>query len=407
MSLSKRIQNFFASPKGRLTGLWLSYFLYWGSIAPFVPYVGLYYDSVGLTGTQIGTLNSVRAIVSFVSAIAIAFLTDLLRRRKLIFVLCILGMIAALFIFPFAVSFATLLPVIALYSAFQAPAIAILDQDTLSTLENPRNYSKVRVGGSYGWGIIIFFAGLIIDRPGMPLTIIFSLHIFFLLVLLLLVAFTPKTDPAASAEKASFKDVRDLFRKPGFMLWMGMVFLFGMAEASLINFLFLHIRNIGGSASLMGLAMTFAIIGEIIGFNFARRLQGRVGSRRMIVLAFAIRTIWYILIGLNHIPLFVLPIMILAGGSFSLIEAGSVAYVNERSPSRIGTTAQGVRSSILMRISAALGSLFAGAIYQRSGSARMYLIMAIISIVSLILAAFLRNAERRREAMAKNSMAGQ
>jgi predicted MFS family arabinose efflux permease len=397
MSLTNRIKDFFASPKGRLSGLWLSYFLYWGSIAPFIPYVGLYYESVGLSGTQIGTLNSVRALVSFVSAIAIAFLTDLLRRRKLIFVLCIIGMIAALFIFPFALSFATLIPIIALYSAFQAPAIAILDQDTLSTLENPRNYSKVRVGGSYGWGIIIFFAGLIIDRPGIPLTIIFALHIFFLLFLLALVAFTPKTDTVSTTEKASLKDIVDLFRHPGFSLWMGVIFLFGMAEASLINFLFLHIRNIGGSASLMGLAMTFAILGEIIGFNFARRLQGRIGSRRMIVYAFAIRTIWYIFIGLNHIPLLVLPIQILGGGSFSLIEAGSVAYVNERSPQRIGTTAQGVRSSILLRLSAAIGSLFAGAIYQRSGSARMYLIMAIVSAASFILAAILRNIEHRRE----------
>ena len=398
MPLINRIKDYFASPKGRLSGLWLSYFLYWGSVAPFIPYVGLYYESVGLSGTQIGTLNSVRALVSFISAIAIAFLTDLLRRRKLIFVLCIIGMIAALFIFPFALSFATLIPIIALYSAFQAPAIAILDQDTLSTLENPRNYSKVRVGGSYGWGIIIFFAGLIIDRPGMPLTIIFALHIFFLLFLLALVAFTPKTDTVSTTEKASLKDIGDLFRRPGFTLWMGVIFLFGMAEASLINFLFLHIRNIGGSASLMGLAMTFAILGEIIGFNFARRLQGRIGSRRMIVYAFAIRTIWYIFIALNHIPLLVLPIQILGGGSFSLIEAGSVAYVNERSPQRIGTTAQGVRSSILLRLSAAIGSLFAGAIYQRSGSARVYLIMAIVSAASFILAAILRNVERRREA---------
>jgi len=397
MTLTNRIKDYFASPKGRLSGLWLSYFFYWGSIAPFIPYVGLYYDSVGLSGNQIGALNSVRAIVSFVSAIAIAFLTDLLRRRKLVFILCILGMIAALFVFPFALSFVTLLPIIALYSAFQAPAIAILDQDTLSTLENPRNYSKVRVGGSYGWGIIIFFAGLIIDRPGMPLSVMFTMHIFFLLVLLLLVAFLPKTDPAGVVEKASFQDVVDLFHRPGFLLWMGIIFLFGMAEASLINFLFLHIRDIGGSSSLMGLAMSFAILGEIIGFNLAKRVQGRVGSRRMIVLAFLFRTFWYILIGINRNPLLVLPIQILGGGSFSLIEAGSVAYVNERSPARIGTTAQGIRSSILLRLSAAVGSLIAGSLYQSVGSARMYLIMAGLSVFSLILAAILRTAERRRE----------
>ena len=403
MSLFFRAKEYFASPKGRILGLWTSYFFYWGSLAPFIPYVGLYYDSIGLSGTQIGALNSLRAVVSFISAIAIAFLADVLRRRKLILVICILGMMAALIIFPFMASFVTLLPIIALYSAFQAPAIAILDQDTLSALENPRNYSKVRVGGSYGWGIIIFFAGLLIDRPGTPLTIIFVLHIILLLILLALVAFLPKSDPVATEEKASFKDVADLFRYPGFALWMAVIFLFGMAEASLINFLFLHIRDIGGSTTLMGLAMSFAILGEVIGFSLARRMQRRIGSRRMIVLAFAIRTVWYLLIGLNRSPLLVLPILILSGGSFSLIEAGSVAYVNERAPQRIGTTAQGVRSSILLRLSAAVGSLIAGAIYQRSGSAQMYLVMAVISALSFFLAALLRRADRRRESLVKST----
>jgi len=397
MSLINRIKAFFTSPKGRLIGLWLSYFFYWGSLAPFVPYVSLYYETIGLAGTQIGALNSVRAIVSFVSAIAIAFLSDVLRRRKLVLVLCIFGMIATLIAFPYMASFVTLLPIIAFYSAFQAPAIAILDQDTLSTLENPRNFSKVRVGGSFGWGTIIFFAGLLLDRPGTSLTIIFTLHIILLLVLLLLVAFTPKTVPASDGQKASLKDVITLFRHPGFGLWMGIIFMFGMAEASLINFLFLHIRDIGGSASLMGLAMTFAILGEIIGFNLAKRVQGRVGSRRMIVLSLAFRTVWYVLISLNRVALLVLPIQILGGISFSLIEAGSVAYVNERAPQRIGTTAQGIRSSILLRLSAAVGSLVAGSLYQRSGSARMYLIMAGVSAFSLFLAALLRRTERRRE----------
>ena len=50
-------------------------------------------------------------------------------------------------------------------------------------------------------------------------------------------------------KKASLKDVLDLLRHPGFGLWMGVIFLFGLAEASLINFLFLHVRDIGGIAS--------------------------------------------------------------------------------------------------------------------------------------------------------------
>ena len=399
MSFFTRVKAFIASPAGRRINLWFSFFLFWGAIASFIPYLSLYYDSIGLTGTQIGTLNSVRAALSFITAIAIAFLSDVLRRRKLVFILAIFGMVILLAIFPYMASFITILPIIAFYSALQTPNIAILDQETLSILKNPRDYSIIRVGGSFGVGVITLLTGLIIDRPGMPLSAIFYLHIVLLILLLFLILALPDSqDQQQQGKIPSTKDIVDLFRVPGFALWLGIIFLFGLGDAAMINFLFLHIRSIGGSASLMGLATAFSIAGEIAGYYLAQRVQRSVGSRRMIILAFIFRTLWFVLIAFNRAPLLVLPIHILNGIGFSLVSAGSVAYVNERAPAHIGTTAQGVRSAILIRLSGVVGSLIAGFIYQRSGSTRMYLIFAVFSIISLLLAAILRSADRRREA---------
>jgi predicted MFS family arabinose efflux permease len=399
MSFFTRVKAFIASPAGRRINLWFSFFLFWGAIASFIPYLSLYYDSIGLTGTQIGTLNSVRAALSFITAIAIAFLSDVLRRRKLVFILAIFGMVILLAIFPYMASFITILPIIALYSALQTPNIAILDQETLSILKNPRDYSIIRVGGSFGVGVITLLTGLIIDRPGVPLTAIFYVHIILLILLYFLVLALPDSQNQQQQGKIpSTKDIVDLLRIPGFTLWLGIIFLFGLGDAAMINFLFLHIRSIGGSASLMGLATAFSIAGEIAGYYLAQRVQRRVGSRRMIILAFIFRIFWFVLIAFNRAPLLVLPIHILNGIGFSLVSAGSVAYVNERAPAHIGTTAQGVRSAILIRLSGVVGSLIAGFIYQRSGSTRMYLIFAVFSIISLLLAALLRSADRRREA---------
>jgi len=401
MSFIKRTQSFFAKPKARLAGLWTAYFLFWGAIATFIPYVSLYYETVGLGGTQIGAINSVRALVSFISAIAIAFLSDVLRRRKLVFIVCVLGMIVTLAIFPFMASFITILPIMALYSAFQTPNIAILDQETLSILEDPKNYSKVRVGGSYGIGIITLAAGLLIDLPGISLSFIFVLHILLMLALLVLVLLLPDSEAdTAGGDSPSVKDLRALFRIPGFALWLGMILLYGIGDASVINFLFLHVRAIGGSASLMGLMTAFSIAGQIIAFAVARRIKSRIGSRRIMIISFVLRTIWFVLIGINTNPLLVLPIHILSGASFAFIDAGSVAYINERVPGRIGTTAQALRSAILIRLSAALGSLVVGALFQRFGSGNMYLIMAVFSAVSMILAFILRQREHRRETAA-------
>jgi PPP family 3-phenylpropionic acid transporter len=399
-TLIARAKTFFRSRRGALIGLWLAYFFYWGSLGPFVPFLSLFYESAGLTGTQIGQLSFTRSIVSFFSAVILAFLSDLLRRRRRLLTICIAGMIAALLVFSRMSTFYTLLPIVALYSVFLAPVISILDEDTLRALENPRDYGTVRMGGSFGWGILTFLTGLVIGLPGLSQRVIFTLHIALLAPLLVLVQFLPDTGrtsaSGAEKEKASLADVWQLLRQPGYALWMGIIFVIGIGGAGVMNFLALHVRSLGGNSLLTGAALTCNILGEIAGFAAAKRLQGRVGSRRMMILSFFLRVFWFSGLAFIRQPLWILPVQLLGGASFALVQAGSVAYVNERAPRRIGTTAQAIRSAILIRLSAAFGALLSGSLYQSRGSGYMFAVIALINLVTFILALALRTYEHRR-----------
>ena len=398
-SPATRIKSFFRTPRGTRAGLWGAYFLYWASLAPFIPFVGLYYESINLSGAQIGGLSSIRSLVSFASSILLAFLSDFLRRRKLILRVCILGMTAALLIFPRAASFATLIPIVVLYSVFLSPTNAILDENTLRSLDNPRDYSKVRLGGSVGWGILVFITGWLLDNAAVSLTIIFNLHITLLVLLFAFTWFLPEADrsPGESAKKASFKDVWEMLRLPAFLPWMGIVFLWGAMDSSIINFLFLHIKHLGGSASLMGAAMSVSILGEIIGFAAAKRIQHKVGTRMMIALSFAVLWLWFASASFIKQPYLFLFFMMIAGAGFSLMLAGSVAYVNQRAPSQIGTTAQAVRSAIQMGLGSSVGALVSGALYQAVGSTALYRVMSGVAFTGFLLALLLRSLERSRE----------
>jgi PPP family 3-phenylpropionic acid transporter len=357
------------------------------------------YESINLSGVQIGQLSSIRSLVSFASSILLAFLSDVLRRRKLILRACILGMTAALLLFPHAASFATLLPIVMLYSIFLSPTNAILDENTLRSLDNPRDYSKVRMGGSIGWGILVLITGWLLDDPAVNLTVIFYLHIFFLILLLVLTWFLPETvqAPSVSSEKVSFKDVWGMLRLPAFLPWMGIVFLWGVSVSSIVNFSFLHIKHLGGSPSLMGTAMSISILGEIAGFAAAKRIQHKVGSRMMMVIAFALHFIWFTAASLIKQPVSLLFFQILSGAGFSLIHAGSVAYVYLRAPGRIGTTAQAVRSAIQFGLGSSVGALISGTLYQAYGSAALYRVMSFISLSGLLLGLLLRSVEHFRD----------
>jgi len=394
-----RIKDYFSSPRGTRAGLWTTYFLYWASLAPFILFVALYFESIHLSGSQIGMLSSIRSLVSLISSVLLAFLTDVLRRRKMILRICMLGMAAALFIFPHAVSFITLLPVVVLYSIFLSPTSAILDETTLRTLENPRDYSKIRLGGSIGWGVLILFTGWFLDQPGVPLAVIFDLHIILLVVLFIFSWLLPNVDgtPDAKKEKVSLKDVWEMLRLPAFLPWMGIVFLWGVLDTSIMGFLFLHIKHLGGDPSLMGISMSIAMLGEIVGFSLAKRIQRLTGSRRMMLFSLAVLFIVFAALSTIKQPAWLIAFMVLGGGGFTLMQAGSVAYVNQRAPERIGTTAQAVRSGFQLGMGSTIGALISGALYQAYGSVILYRVMAVVTLIGFLLALLLRTLELSRE----------
>ena len=398
-SPASRIKVFFRSPRGTRAGLRGAYFLYWASLAPFIPFVGLYYESINLQGWQIGQLSSIRSLVSFVSSILLAFLSDVLRRRRLILRVCILGMAAALLIFPRAASFTTLVPIVVLYSIFLSPTNAILDETTLLSLDNPRDYSKVRLGGSVGWGILVLVTGWLLDNAAVSLTVIFSLHITLLVLLFVFSWLLPEAGrtPGAGTKKVSFKDVWEMLRLPAFLPWLVIIFLWGVADSSIIAFLFLHIKHLGGGTSLMGAVLSAAILGEIAGFASAKRIQHRIGTRMMMILSLAVLCFWFIAASLIKQPALFLFFMVIAGAGFSLMHAGSVSYVNMRAPKQIGTTAQAIRGAIQMGLGSSIGALVSGALYQAYGSAVLYRVMAVIAFISFLLALLLRSLERSRE----------
>ena len=401
-SPSARITAFLRTPRGTRAGLWGTFFLFWSSLATFIPFIGLYYESIRFSGLQIGQLASIRSMVFFISSILLAFLSDVLRRRRLVLRVCILGVIAALLIFPHAASFAAMLPIITLYSIFLSPIGAIITETSLSALDNPRDYSKVRLGGSIGWGILVLVTGWLLGHPAVGLTAIFYLQIFFLVLLFAFSFLLPEANlaPGVNTEKASITDVWKMLRLPVFLPWMGVIFLRGVVDSSIINFLFLHLKHLGSSPALMGTAMSISMIGEIAGFAAAKRIQHKVGSRMMMAFSFALVFFWFFAASLITQPALILFFQILGGISFSLIDAGGVAYVNQRAPGHIGTTAQAVRGAIQMGLGGSAGALISGVLYQSYGSVALYRVMSFVSLGGLLLALLLRSVEHFR---AKNA----
>jgi PPP family 3-phenylpropionic acid transporter len=400
--LRARIIQYFNTPKGIQVNLWLTYFIYWAGAAAVLPYISVYYEAVNLKGTQIGLLTSIPYFVSMISGVTFAFLSDISKQHKKVLRLCALGLILLMAIFPVANSFLTFLPIVLMWSVINAPFNSIMDQTTLTSLRNPENYGKIRVGGSIGWGIMVLVTGFVIDRMG--LNVIFLIHILFLGVFLINTIVMPagKKERTENGEKATVDKIWKMLRLPGFIPFLAMIIIWGMGESAIGNFLFLHIKSLGGSSTLMGIALSISLVGEIITFSIANRLQLKLGPQKMMLLSFLVLFSW--LFGLsvirnpNAIPLF----QVFGGAGFALIQSGSVAYVNARAPKELGTTAQAIRGGVMSGFGVGTGSLISGVIYEKAGSIVLFRDMAFLVIAGFVIGVSLYIANRHRNHTATN-----
>jgi PPP family 3-phenylpropionic acid transporter len=308
-------------------------------------------------------------------------------------------MIVVMALFPTGHTFLTLLPIVLMYSIFNAPFTSILDQTTLVSLDNPANYGKIRVGGSIGWGIMVLITGILVDSYNRGYGIVFYINIIFLIIFLINTLGMPEghrtdIDPAVHVD---FKMIVQMLRQPGMLPVLLLVAIWGIGESSISNFLFLHIKSLGGSSTLMGVSLSISLIGEIVAFSIANKILIKVGPAKMMLLSFVVLFTWLFGLSLIRNP-YVIPFFQVYGGSaYALIQSGSVAYVNKRAPKELGTTAQAIRGGVLSGLGVGTGALVSGVIYEASGSVTLFREMSYLIIAGLLIGIVLYFDSRRRE----------
>jgi predicted MFS family arabinose efflux permease len=395
-----RIKDFFHTERGRHVALWLTYFLFWGGSAAFMAYIALYYESVNLSGRQIGQLTSIPLFVSLISSMVFGFISDASRRNRLLLSVATIGLIAVLLVFPRVQTFWLLFPMVLLYSVFHAPANPILDQTTLNTLEHPEDYGKMRMGGSIGWGLVVLLTGFLIDNLGLGIPVIFYINIAFMVIFFIIISVIPSAHKKAheNAEPPTLRNLGKMIAQPGVFLLFLLIIIWGMGEASIGNFLFLHIKHLGGSSTLMGTALSASLIGEIVTFTVANRIQKRLGELRMILLAFVVLIVWLSGLSLIKDPNLIPVFQIFGGAGFALIQSGSVAYINRKAPRELGTTAQALRGGLFAGLGSGVGALISGALYEFYGSSSMFRIMSVLEMCGLVFGVFVYLREQRKRA---------
>lgn len=366
------------------------YFFYYAAWACLLPFLGLYYQSLGYEGGQIGLLTSITPLTILFAAPMWAGLADTTRRHKAILLGTIAGAAAAALVLSWVSSFWALALVILFYAFFSAPIIPIIDSSVLALLgDQPDRYGSQRVWGAIGWGAAGPLAGWLTGQYGLHL----SFYSFIALAAVALLAATCLPIHSAPNATPFWKGMGRLLADRRWILFLLVVFLSGSGLSVVHGFLFLYLDQLGASNSLMGSTLTIATLSEIPVLFFSGQMLRRWGTRGLMLLslsAYLIRAFGY---ALAPGPELVLLLQLTHGLTFSAMLVAGVSFAAQMAPPGLSATAQGVFSSTMMGLAGITGSLAGGVLYQAFGGRGVFTGSGIAVLVGLLL--FLMVGKRR------------
>lgn len=337
------------------------YFTFYGAIALLVPFLTLYYQDQGLSGRQIGILTGLIPLVTLLSSGMWSALADATQKHKVVLFAAIGAAWVAVYCVTHAQTFYLLILSVIFYALCIAPIIPIVDNSVLARLGAEKHrYGRVRVWGSFGFGIFATIAGFIFEQAGLAWIFTSSLIVFAAVII---IVWRMRIQPAPLG--GSYRmGLWQLMKNRAWILFLFVALAGGMSMSLFINFLFLYLETMGASGNILGFSLTLATISEIPVFLTADRFLKRWNAQLLVAIAllvFVIRAFAYV--GMNA-PWQVLPISLLHGLSFAVMWLAGVQYADDIAPAGLGATAQGIFGSVMMGLGPTLGAVIGGIVYD-------------------------------------------
>jgi PPP family 3-phenylpropionic acid transporter len=358
----------------------LFYFFFYVAASGLLPFTALYYQSIGLSGAQIGLLTGLAPLVMLVGAPLWTGIADASHRHKLVMSMTIVMAIVCSLIIPSLTNFALLFPLILIYAFTSAPIPLLGDSATMSMLGDQREmYGRVRLGGTIGWGGMAFISGLLIERNG----IVWAYWIYAAGMTLTLLVSQGLVFSRVEKQVSFWSGIGSLLANRRWVVFLGMAFICGVGMASINTYQFVYLEEIGASKSLMGLCLSVSTLSELPVMFFGHRLLKRFQARGLLVLGMLVIGLRVLLYAVFNTPIAILALQLLHGFTFPAIWIAGVSYAHENAPDALKATAQGLFGATMMGIGAAIGSFFGGILIGSVGGRGMYLVFGALVLVSV------------------------
>jgi MFS family permease len=360
----------------------LFYLLFFAANAFFLPYIVLYYQSLGFTGTQIGILAAISPLVSLVAAPFWTGLADVSRRHKMVMGITLLAVIGLAFLFPVTKTIGAMLVLASLFSFMTAPINSFADAATMTMLgDQPNMYGRIRVGGTLGWGVFAPIAGIVIERYGLNWA-------FWSFAAIMFIGFltSQKFTFQHVQQSVSLKHgIRELFSNRRMTLFLITAFFAGMSLMSVNAYLGPYLAELGLKQSVLGYALAISTIAELPVLFFGNHLLTRLKPHGLLIVSMLAMAARLFLYGIFQTEAGILIFQLINGLTFPALWVAGVSYINENAPAGLSATAQGVFGAVVFGFGAAVGGFVGSILLEQIGGAAMFAFFGILTLLMLVI----------------------
>ncbi|MCX7149165.1 MAG: MFS transporter [Rhodocyclales bacterium] len=367
------------APQGRLA-VW--YFWYFAFIGAFLPYFGLYLQSIGLSAGRIAVLMSLGQFMRLLAPLLWSWLADSGGRRVRIVVASTAASLASFSVVFLTQDFVGLLIGLAILHFFWSASLPLVEALTLEHLAvNPERYGRIRLWGSVGFIATVTGVGFLLDST--PISS--QLWVSWALLLGTFLSALTLTEIKGHAGQVAGPILQVLRqRKVVFLLSAGLFMT--AAHGALYVFYSIHLVAQGYGKTMVGLLWTLGVVAEIVVFLLMPRISAIASMRKILLSCFALAALRFLLIGwtAEFVGLLVFA-QLLHGASFGAHHAATMAALNRWFVAGQQARAQALYGSVAYGAGGLGGALLAGALWERVGPEITFSAASLLALVGLIL----------------------
>ncbi len=365
------------------TKLSLYYLIGYSAIASWVAFFNIHLERLGFTGLQIGSFNSMYIMVS---AFVVPFWGMIADQKGSYRTLLLLTGLCAMLVLLLSKteSYSSILVVIIVIALFQQPIGTLVDGMviSLSRVNRKITYGRIRLWGSFGYGLTSIIVGYY-ARKNTNIIFYTASILFMILFFFNLLSLPPK--PLTGRGLVTYKSLGIFFRNSRIVIFLFLMFLYGISIASLYNFINLYYTEIGATNTLVGIAFFIQAGCEIPFFIFGAKMVKRTSAGFVILLAMVVSMGRMILYGFISNPSIAIFIGMFHGFTISFFLVGAVEYVQSHTPPHLRTTGQSLIWAFHFGAGLTIGYIFIGYLHDVLGMRHAMHISAAFSAVVILI----------------------